>query len=249
MILTHGVRLLGDALLALAYPQACAICNCSVEERRFGVACERCWSSTKIFHGSEAMCWKCALPFPGEISVEFREQGRCGRCDSHSYTVARSTGLYEGALRESVLWLKRQPHVPPHLETLLMAAAEREPLNASTRIMPVPLHENRRRERGFNQAAVLAKSLSKELRLPLDDANLVRVRESEKYRAGLDIKGRAATVAGSFQVRHPRLVRGETILLVDDVLTSGATVSACAEALIAAGASDIYVLTIARASL
>jgi predicted amidophosphoribosyltransferase len=69
-----------------------------------------------------------------------------------------------------------------------------------------------------------------------------------KYRAGLDAKGRQQTVAGAFEVRHPRLVADEDILLVDDVFTTGATVSACAEALAGAGARNVFVLTVARAA-
>jgi predicted amidophosphoribosyltransferase len=73
------------------------------------------------------------------------------------------------------------------------------------------------------------------------------VSSSEKYRAGLDAKGRQETVAGAFEVLHPRLVENEDILLVDDVFTTGATVSACAEALKTAGAKNVLVLTVARA--
>jgi ComF family protein len=162
-------------------------------------------------------------------------------------TLARAVGPYEDALRESVLQLKRQPHIPPQLEEVLIAAAKREPLNQSTRIIPVPLHNRRLRSRGFNQAAIIAEVLSRGLALPLDEVSLVRVSLTEKYRAGLDAKGRRDTVAGAFEVRHPRLVSGETILLVDDVFTTGATVSACAEALLAAGAQNVFVLTISRA--
>jgi predicted amidophosphoribosyltransferase len=81
----------------------------------------------------------------------------------------------------------------------------------------------------------------------LDEVSLVRVSSSEKYRAGLDAKGRRDTVAGAFEVRHPRLIAKQDILLVDDVFTTGATVSACAEALITAGAKNVFVLTISRA--
>jgi ComF family protein len=156
-------------------------------------------------------------------------------------------GRYEGALRESVLMLKRRPDVPRHVENLLVAAAAREPLKESTTVMPVPLHSKRLRARGFNQASVLAQALSKSLRLPVDDVSLVRVSESEKYRAGLDVKGRRDTVAGAFKVTHPRLVAAQDVLLVDDVFTTGATVSACAEALTVAGARSVFVLTLARA--
>jgi ComF family protein len=228
--------MLSDALLTLVYPQACAICASSVEERRFGVACESCWQGTPIFNGDEEICWKCGVPGPA-----------CGRCKSLAFTGARAAGMYRGALRESVLMLKRQSYVPRHVENLLVAAAGREPLNQSTTVMPVPLHPKRQRARGFNQASVLAQVLSKSLRLPLDEVSLSRVSWSEIYRAGLDVKGRRDTVEGAFVVIHPRLVAGEEILLVDDVFTTGATVSACAEVLIMAGAKSVFVLTLARA--
>ncbi len=237
----------GDALLTLAYPQACAICARSVEERKYGVACEACWIKAPVFDGTETLCWKCGVRAPGEVSEELREHVRCHRCDATAFTAARAVGLYEGALREGVLRLKREPHASLHLESLLMAAARREPISASTTVMPVPLHPERLRSRGFNQASVLAQALSKSLRLPLDEVSLLRVSGSEKYRAGLDVKGRRDTVAGAFKVSHPRLVAGEDILLVDDVFTTGATVSACAEVLMAAGAKSVFVLTLARA--
>jgi len=161
--------------------------------------------------------------------------------------VARAVGLYEGALREAVLMLKRQPHVPKHVEELLAAAITRGPLSSSTRVVPVPLHPKRLKMRGFNQASIVADTVSKSLKLPLDEVSLVRVSSTEKYRAGLDRKGRHDTVAGAFVVSHPRLVANENILLVDDVFTTGATVSACAEALMNAGAANVYVLTLARA--
>lgn len=238
-----------DALLTLAYPQVCSICGGSVEQHRLGIACEACWNRTRIFNGAETICWKCGVPALVEVSSAVREQVRCRRCDSQSFMAARAAGLYERALRESVLLLKRQPHLPQHLQTLLVAAATREPLNVSTKIVPVPLHPKRMRARGFNQASIVAQVLSKSLRLPLEEENLLRVSSSEKYRAGLDAKGRQDTVAGAFAVRHAKLVENEDILLVDDVFTTGATVSACAAALKTAGARNVFVFTIARASL
>ena len=182
-----------------------------------------------------------------EVAPELREEVRCRCCDSQSFTAARAIGLYEKALLESVLLLKRQPQVSQHVEELFAAAARRKPVNASTRIVPVPLHHKKLKARGFNQASILAHSLSKSLSLPVDQVSLLRVSGSEKYRAGLDAQGRQETVAGAFVVRHPRLVANEDILLVDDVFTTGATVSACAEALTRAGARSVSVLTIARA--
>lgn len=237
MNLTRTAEIFYDAILTLTYPQICVICGQSVEQRRFGVVCEACWKGTRIFTDDEEICWKC-----GRLG-----QVRCGRCEELTFTVARAAGMYEGGLRESVLLLKRQPYVPQHVERLLMDVAKCEPLSRSTRVIPVPLHPKRLRTRGFNQASIIGQTVSKVLNLPLDEVSLVRVSTTEKYRAGMDSKGRRDTVAGAFSVIHPRLVAGENILLVDDVFTTGATISACAEALVAAGAGNVFVLTVARA--
>jgi len=172
---------------------------------------------------------------------------RCRRCETEAFTAARACGLYEGALRAAVLVLKREPFVSSRLARLLAEAREREPHDAATLVVPVPLHAERERERGFNQAAVLGRVLAERSGLPVDEWSLVRVAGSERHRAGMDARGRRASVEEAFAVARPRLVRGERVLLIDDVFTTGATVSACADALRAAGAHEVYVLTVARA--
>ncbi|HEV2836308.1 MAG TPA: phosphoribosyltransferase family protein [Pyrinomonadaceae bacterium] len=236
-----------DALLTVAYPQACRVCGGSVEERSLGIACKSCWEATRVFNGAEIICWKCGALSPGmAISADIRKDVRCRRCDSDSFTAARAVGVYEKALRASVLESKRCPHLAPLLIQLLLGVAQHEPLNEATRIIAVPLHDKRLKERGFNQATVIAEALAGRLQLPLDEVSLTRTRGSEKYRAGLDQKGRRDTVDGAFQVRYPRFIENENVLLVDDVFTTGATVNACAEALLKAKAREVLVLTIAR---
>src|ERR1051325_11627854 len=164
-----------DALLVVAYPQRCAICDASVERRKFGVVCERCWAATRVFKGTEALCWKCGVLLDFEALPVAADEVRCGRCETQSFAVARTVGPYKGALRESVLELKRQPYLAPRLEALLIAVAKLAPLNSSTRIVPVPLHDRRLRARGFNQATVMAAALSRALGLPLDEVSLGRV--------------------------------------------------------------------------
>jgi ComF family protein len=112
----------------------------------------------------------------------------------------------------------------------------------------VPLHAERERERGFNQAALLARALAKRTGLKADEWSLKRVAHSARHRAGMDARARRETVEGAFAVARPRLMEGERVLLVDDVYTTGATASACAEALLASGASEVFVLTLARAT-
>ena len=243
MLLTR----LFDALLTIAYPQLCRVCGGSVEQRSLGVACKKCWGATRIFSDRETICWKCGAFLPAiEQPAAIRTDVRCHRCDLESFTAARAVGFYEKALRESVLALKRQPCLPVLLVSLLVDVAKREPLNQATRIIPVPLHQHRFKERGFNQASTIAAALANHLWLPLDETSLTRIRGSEKYRAGLDSKGRRDTVTNAFLVRYPRLVENESVLLVDDVFTTGATVNACAAALVKAKARAVFVLTIAR---
>ncbi len=246
MLLTRALNLFHNALLALVYPQACSLCGDSVEDRYLGVACERCWEETRTFSGTELTCWKCGALSLGTVELQKRDQVRCRRCDADAFTAARACGAYEGALRASVLALKREPFIAQHLVSLLAETQGRTPLDRATRVIPVPLHSDREKARGFNQAVVIGSALARAVRLPFDEVSLVRTVHSERHRAGMDAKGRRETVAKAFSVRYPRLIEGDSVLVVDDVFTTGATVSACAAALMTAGAKEVFVLTIAR---
>jgi ComF family protein len=237
-----------DATLALVYPLACAACGAAhVERRADAPACAACWQGTRVFTGDETCCWKCGALAGGEVAVEQRASVRCRRCAAEAFTAARAIGVYEGALRAAVLSLKREPQVGARLATLLALAQQRPPLAAATRVLPVPLHPERARERGFNQATLLARALARQTGLPLDERSLTRTTHTAQHRAGMDARARRETVAAAFEVVRPRLIVGEHVLLVDDVFTTGATVSACAHALREAGAEAVYVLTVARA--
>ncbi|MBV8856853.1 MAG: ComF family protein [Acidobacteria bacterium] len=247
--LTNTLDGLLDAALALVYPQACAACGVrGVERRADWPACAACWGATRLFEGGETLCWKCGRPAGGEVPEEVRPSVRCRRCESEEFDAARACGLYEGALRAAVLGLKRDPFVPPRLARMLREAARRKPLDTATLVVPVPLHPARERERGFNQATLLASAVAEGTGLPLDTWSLARLAHSERHRAGLDARARRESVAGAFAVARPRLVRGESVLLVDDVFTTGATASACARPLLDAGARAVFVLTAARAA-
>jgi len=246
MLLTHTVNSFYNALLSLVYPQACSLCGGSVEDRCLGVACAQCWRETWTFAGAEIICWKCGDLSLGNIDPEKRDQVRCRRCDDDSFTAARACGAYEGALRASVLALKREPFISQRLVNLLVETQGRAPLDQATRVIPVPLHADREKARGFNQAAVIGRELAREVRLPFDEVSLVRTVHSERHRAGMDAKGRRESVAEAFSVRYPRLIEDDRVLVIDDVFTTGATVSASATALLAAGAREVFVLTIAR---
>lgn len=246
MRLTSTASLCYDSLLALVYPQPCAICSGSVELRALGVACTSCWRQTPIFTGAETCCWKCGQPSAGTVSLEKREQVRCRRCDDDAFAAARACGLYEGALRASVLSLKREPHLCNRLTELLLKTQQQYPLNQATLIVPVPLHPDRLKARGFNQATVIGRALSTGASILIDEVSLIRTLHINRHRAGMDWKDRRATVEDAFRVSRPAVISGERVLLVDDVFTTGSTVSSCAKALLLAGAAEVYVLTIAR---
>lgn len=246
MQLQRAANLCFDSVLALCFPQYCRVCGDSVESRALGAACAKCWQQTRLFDGAETICGKCGLPSLGAAPGGPPEATRCRRCEELAFLAARACGEYGGALRAAVLQLKQQPHLCRKLTEQLGALQRQSPLNRATRIIPVPLHPERERARGFNQAAVIGRELARLSGLPLDEASLQRTTHTIRHRAGMDAKGRRDTVAGAFRVTHPALVLDERILLVDDVFTTGATVSACAQVLLAAGAREVYVLTLAR---
>jgi ComF family protein len=236
-----------DSVLALIYPQRCAACGGSVDSRHDGVACSTCWDATRIFDEDDTLCWKCGALSTAAVAEEKRQTVRCGRCDADSFTGARACGLYEGALRASILALKREPNVARRLQETLRRTQQRTRLAEADLIVPVPLHASRERERGFNQAVVLARGLARATKLPIDEYSLVRRVHTERHRAGMDARSRRDSVGGAFEVRRPEPIAGRRVLLIDDVFTTGATVSECAAVLKSAGAADVYVLTIARA--
>ena len=238
-----------DASLALMYPQACASCGGSAEDRRCAPVCRECFRQAELFSIDDKLCWRCGTIGAGKTGGARPGQLMCRRCDEEPWTAARGAGVYTGALRACVLELKRRPHVGAELIELMRAWQRRAPLDAATLIIPVPLHRRRERERGFNQARVLAEALAKSARLPIDDVSLVRTNYTEMHRAGMDAEARRASVADAFEVVRPRMVAGESVLLIDDVWTTGATAGACARPLLEAGARDVYVLTLARAVL
>lgn len=233
-----------DSFLAVTYPQNCKICRKSVESRYDGNICSVCWSETRIFNGNEILCQKCGA-FLKEGRYEF--EAFCRKCDDDTFDRASAIGLYEKALMSCVLNLKQAPHIPTRLNDLLFAAFSNSFCGDIDQMIPIPLSRKRMHERGFNQSLVIAESLSQKNGLPINKSTLIRKAHSEKNRSGMDKKAREETVKGAFSIRNAASIKGKTLLIVDDVFTSGATVSSAARVLKDAGAEKIFVLTIARA--
>lgn len=244
-----------DASLNLLYPLPCAACEEFVRRRADVPVCAKCWSEARTFDNDDLMCWKCGKIAPGasaaRIAVSEDELAgvRCRACESESFDFARSVGAYAGALRAVVLMMKHEPFIGERAIELMNEWLSVAPLNQTTRLVPVPLHAKRIKQRGFNQAAVLGEKLACRVGLPFDDASLERAVYTAPHRAGVDAQARRTSVENAFAVTRPRLVKNEKVLLIDDVFTTGSTVSACARALKEAGASDVFVLTLARAGV
>ena len=252
-MLQRALRNIRDGLLGLAYPEECRVCGGAVESWDDGVACARCWDDpalTKILIGR--VCSKCGVPVaPGTSNPQSPSPaaaGRlCGRCSSASFTAARACGVYSGTLEASVLFLKVTPHICPRLRAIIKRTfSEHHIALRSDVVMPVPLHRLRQKQRGFNQAAIVAALISRGFDLQLDDRSLRRVKPTERHRAGMDANDRTQSVERAFEVTRPSLIEGASVLLVDDVYTTGSTISAATQSLIEAGAQQVNVLTIAR---
>ncbi len=232
-----------DPLLTLFYPQICQNCENSVENLSDGAACGECWKKTRVFSGVETLCAKCGA-YLHDKSSNF--QTFCHRCDEHFYDAAIAVGIYEKALSASVLSLKREPFVAEKLQKILLSRFQNSDFQSVSLVIPVPLSKKRFIERGFNQAQVLAKILADKTKIKLDEQSLVRKVHTQAHRAGMDGKARASSVENAFEVKRPALIKDKIILLIDDVFTSGATVSNCAKALKKNGAEKVFVLTVAR---
>lgn len=150
-------------------------------------------------------------------------------------------------MRENLLLLKHYPYLCERVRALIARTIRQEPAFARVeRVIPVPLHPRRLKERGFNQAAVIAQVVAREVGIPLDSRTVIRIKHTDRHRAGMDAVARMKSVAQAFVVTRPERIRGKTVLLVDDVFTTGATLNACGRVLVEAGAEAVYGFTVAR---
>ncbi len=233
-----------DQLTSILFPQECAVCRGSNESPANGFACETCWLETTVFSGNESACVKCGLVLGPKKT---QSETRCWQCDSHQYDRAQAVGVYEGALAAEVIGLKTTPKLRSKAKELLLEAFDRSDLSDTTMIVPVPLSIQRARERGFNQAMVIGREISNKFGIAIDAYSLERSHHSPLHRAGMDRKARDLSVKNAFKVSRPKLIERHRVLLVDDVYTTGATLSYCAKALKKTGASSVNALTLARA--
>jgi len=238
---------------AVVSPADCLLCGRQLERAGGGSICPLCWESLQPWLGPHCEC--CGLPLASERAAELGD-ALCAPCrlGEQDFDRARSYGLYTGNLRKAILHLKfyGRGHLANRLGELLLRPLEALTERDSALVVPVPLHASRSRQRGFNQAALLARGLVRKIRrkervLQLAADLLFRLRPTLPQ-VGLSASARRENVRGVFAVSKPERVRDRTVLLVDDVMTTGATLSACAAALKRAGATRVLALSLARAT-
>jgi ComF family protein len=232
-------------LRALLGP-TCASCDRPLDAPLDGALCEHCCRSAPAI--TPPICFQCGDHLPGAAMFEPADNF-CGRCrsDPPAVAMARSGGVYDGSLRDMVHALKYQKRrmIAPWLAARMLREGI-EVLDGADAVVPVPLHPWRQWQRGFNQADDLA------IELDLPVWRILRKRRGGPPQASLSAAERQANARGAYAVtRRERLGRGRlagaVVVLVDDVMTTGATLNACASVLLREGAASVRALTAARA--
>lgn len=254
----------GDALVSVFFPAECRLCEQLLTRAKRLPVCDKCLAGFKPTAGP--ICEICGEPLPagfggsGTPPSQGHQKGAgdrhgtlvtvCRPCQLRKYAFerARSYASYEGGLARAIVMLKFERIYPlaEWFTERLTEVAVREELEADV-VVPVPLHRQREKERGYNQADLIAKPLAKRLKLSYLPVLLVRKRPRPDKHI-LTLRERWESVRGAFATRPGSQVDNLRVLLVDDVLTTGATLDACAKVLREAGAKSVVGLTIARAA-
>jgi len=236
----------------IIYPPICPICqkfvwkNRAKKDQEELLFCQLCFDGFSEI--TSPLCPICGRPFASEVE----EDHLCEDClrKRPFYDVVRAPYLYEGGIMEAIHQFKYagKSHLASSLGLLLSSFARRW-LNKTDGclMMPVPLHPRRLRERDFNQSLLLARYAASLLGTELDFLSLRRIRYTQPQ-AGLKSDKRRKNVRQAFQIVDRKVVKGRTILLVDDVATTGNTLNECARTLKRAGARKVFCLTLARTS-
>jgi ComF family protein len=231
-------------LLHIILPVQCASCDVALSGDPVPFFCRACWGSIQSLRGPFCPC--CGRPFASSYARQYSADHLCGSCrtDHPAYTRAWSLYPYASPLQEAVCLFKYNKKVAlaDALGALMNGAPDTIPADV---IIPVPLSPDRLRNREYNQSLLLADRLSRMRHIPLSYDNLVRIRETAPQ-TELTRAVRLTNLRRAFAVQRPHDITGKRVLVIDDVFTTGATVNECAKTLRKAGASEVFVCTLAR---
>jgi ComF family protein len=228
-------------LLNLIFPDDCHVCGEALREFSRVPVCSRCLSDPKPF-AAEFFCISCKTPFVNRAPLDEASQCSLCRLGTKGFDAAYTYGSYEGTLRQLVhlyKYGKMEPLAAKFGEMLSLALPRELAIDV---VVPMPLHWLKHWQRGFNQSELLAREIARRWHAPV--RMVARRKKNTTAQAGLTNAKRRANVEGAFEVRGR--LDGKHVLLVDDVMTTGATASACARALKRAGAVRVTLLTLAR---
>jgi ComF family protein len=237
---------IGRKTLDVLMPPQCLNCGTLID--RDGALCLDCWQAVTFI--TDPHCASCGLPFEFEGSDELSEGNMCGACIARPplFERARAVVAYDDASSSFILTFKHADRTEAASTfARWMARAGADVMMDADIIAPVPLHWTRLFKRRYNQAALLGQQLSRLSDIPTIPDLLIRKRRTPSQ-GRLSPSARRRNVSGAFQVRpkYAPAIAGKRVLLIDDVLTSGATVTACTKILLKGGASAVDVLTLSR---
>lgn len=232
-------------LLHTLFPMNCISCEQELIDNTVPYICPSCWKTISLL--PKPKCPRCHLPFSSSSTLTHSPHHICGRCRKRppAYTQACTPYAYEDVLKDAIGQFKYHGKVrlaEPLAQ--LMASAFDLPGDIDG-IIAAPLHPTRLREREYNQSLLLAERLSHHLKIPIMWNLLTRTKHTIPQTT-LKRAARIKNLRRSFTVTYPEKILGKTILLVDDVFTTGTTINECAKTLRKAGAEHVYVETLAR---
>jgi len=238
-----------EGLLNFVFPLNCKICKKPIRESKGYSICENCFKTIELIE--QPYCIKCGKPLvPTDVFKQNREI-LCLDCKKkkYSFKFSRSTGVYDKVLKKCIHLFKYygEKKLAKPLGKLMVdyLLKNNDFENEFELIIPVPLHKNDLKKRGFNQSVLLSKVIGDYFSIPVGESVLIK-KKLTPFQVNLSKKEREKNILRSFSVEKPEEIKGKNILILDDVFTTGATVEECAKELMKARAKNIFVLTLAR---
>ena len=226
-----------NRFLRILFPEICPVCKKPSTDHVTAPICADCWQAISSYEGPA--CQKCGKPLVSDVSII------CGECleDEPAFEWVRSFGLYDGALKEAISLFKY--YGIRRLSRPLSEMMLKIRIPHTDAVIPVPLTRKKLRQREFNQAALFAKHIANHIGAKIILNCLIKIRDTAPQ-VGLNAEERRKNIKNAFGIVDKEVIQGKSVILVDDVFTTGATIRNCAKLLKKAGAGEVYAVTLAH---